>query len=207
MFAAFLLVVFVALFRILTGISHVATEGWLHQISWIPNFQPIQAVFLCCTAVLPKGIRWVFPSAALLISNAVINSFFNQPQFSGDSVAQIGALMLVGYMGVLINRNGQQPTLPVLLGASILGSVVFYIVTNTGSWAIHAGYEKTIAGWVRALTTGDPAYAPTWMFLRNSLVSDFLFTGLFWLCVVRAHGPGSMKQFQSKNAIAGEGLP
>jgi hypothetical protein len=41
------------------------------------------------------------------------------------------------------------------------------------------GYAPTFSGWVQALTVGLPGYAPTWMFFRNSLLSDFLFTGLF----------------------------
>jgi hypothetical protein len=47
------------------------------------------------------------------------------------------------------------------------------------------GYVKSFAGLVQALTVGLPQYSatPTWMFFRNSVVSDLLFTGLFVLCM------------------------
>ena len=32
-----------------------------------------------------------------------------------------------------------------------------------------------MSGWVQALTTGLPGFPPTWVFLRNSLVSDLGF--------------------------------
>jgi hypothetical protein len=38
---------------------------------------------------------------------------------------------------------------------------------------------KTLNGWWQALTTGLPGYPPTWMFLKNTLLSGGLFTGLF----------------------------
>ena len=45
--------------------------------------------------------------------------------------------------------------------------------------------RKNFAGLIQALTVGLPQYSatPTWMFFRNSLVSDLLFTGLFVLCM------------------------
>ena len=47
------------------------------------------------------------------------------------------------------------------------------------------GYAKNAAGLVQALTTGLPQYGstPTWMFFRNSLLSDLLFTAVFVLSV------------------------
>jgi hypothetical protein len=42
-----------------------------------------------------------------------------------------------------------------------------------------AGYAKTLAGWIQALTTGRPGYPPTWEFFRGTLLSGGIFTGLF----------------------------
>ena len=41
------------------------------------------------------------------------------------------------------------------------------------------GYEKTLPGWLRALTTGMPGYPPTWEFFRGTLMSGGIFSGLF----------------------------
>ncbi len=42
---------------------------------------------------------------------------------------------------------------------------------------------KNVAGFIQALTVGLPGYAPTWVFFRNSLVSDLAFTAVFVLAV------------------------
>jgi hypothetical protein len=42
-----------------------------------------------------------------------------------------------------------------------------------------AGYAKTLAGWIQALTTGRPGFPPTWEFFRSTLFSGGIFTGLF----------------------------
>ena len=76
-------------------------------------------------------------------------------------------------------------SLKTLLPASIAGSVIFYIVTNLVSWLFDPGYVKNFTGLVQALTVGLPAYSstPTWIFFRNSLLSDLFFTLLFVACM------------------------
>jgi hypothetical protein len=72
-----------------------------------------------------------------------------------------------------------------LLPASIVASLIFYLVTNSISWLYDPGYAKNFAGLAQALTLGLPAYSatPTWMFFRNSIISDLLFTLLFVICM------------------------
>jgi hypothetical protein len=77
-----------------------------------------------------------------------------------------------------------------VLSASVCGSFLFYVVTNTASWFGEPAYAKTVAGWLQALTTGQPGYEPTWMFFRSTLVSDLLFTGLFVVCMAATRAPG-----------------
>jgi hypothetical protein len=78
-----------------------------------------------------------------------------------------------------------QASLKSLLPASIGSSVIFYAITNGFSWLSDPGYAKNMAGLLQALTLGLPQYSstPTWMFFRNSLVSDLAFTCLFVMCV------------------------
>jgi hypothetical protein len=40
-------------------------------------------------------------------------------------------------------------------------------------------YTRDLSGWLLALTSGTSGLPPTWMFLRNTLISGGLFTGLF----------------------------
>jgi hypothetical protein len=44
---------------------------------------------------------------------------------------------------------------------------------------MNPAYIKTIAGFWQAQFLGEPGYTPAYMFLRNSMISTALFTGLF----------------------------
>jgi hypothetical protein len=83
---------------------------------------------------------------------------------------------------LLLQRRASWKT---LLPASLAASLTFYVVTNWVSWIYEPGYAKNFAGLIQALTLGLPQYSatPSWMFFRNSLISDLLFTLLFVLCM------------------------
>jgi hypothetical protein len=91
------------------------------------------------------------------------------------------AFALVGALGFLLRNRASVKT---MLPASIAASVIFYVVTGTVSWLFDPGYPKNLAGLFQSLTVGVSAYSatPSWMFFRNSVVSDLLFTGLFIVC-------------------------
>jgi hypothetical protein len=77
-----------------------------------------------------------------------------------------------------------------MLPASLATSLIFYGITNAFSWLTDPGYAKDFAGLVQALTVGLPQYGatPSWMFFRNSLLSDLAFTAVFVL-LMRAQSP------------------
>src|SRR6266566_2194771 len=87
-----------------------------------------------------------------------------------SNFAPLAALALVGCVGVLLQNRASLKT---LLPASIVGSTIFYAITNAFSWLHDPGYAKNFAGLVQSLTVGLPQYSatPSWMFFRNSLVS------------------------------------
>ena len=64
------------------------------------------------------------------------------------------------------------------------------MITNFFSWLTDPGYVKNFAGLIQSLTVGLPQYGatPTWMFFRNSLVSDLFFTLLFVACMQLERG-------------------
>jgi hypothetical protein len=49
---------------------------------------------------------------------------------------------------------------------------------------INPAYAKTISGFWQAQFLGEPGYAPAYLFLRNSIVSTILFSGVFsWIFI------------------------
>ena len=50
------------------------------------------------------------------------------------------------------------------------------------SWWINPVYDKSIYGLIKAIVWGEPGYAPSYLFLRNSVLSSLLFSVIFaWL--------------------------
>lgn len=175
MFAALALLFVVVAYRIVSGFAGSTDYGWLH------NFAPVAAVALCGAAYLPRRFAIALPLAMLFLSDLVLNVFhYHQPLLTVEIVPRYFALVLIAGLGFALRGRAR---LGPLLAASFAGSLIFFVLTNTGSWLYEPGYAKTFGGWVQALTTGLPGYPPTWAFYRNTLLGDLLFTALFVGCM------------------------
>jgi len=75
----------------------------------------------------------------------------------------------------------------VFLG-SLASAVIFYLITNTLSWAFDPLYaSKSFTTWFQALTVGLPQFAvPTWVFFRNALLAQGLFSALYLIATQTA---------------------
>jgi len=176
MMPAFLLVLIAVVYRIAAGI--LVQSGSTSLV----NFAPLAAIALCGGAYFPGKYKFTVPLLSLFISDLVLNIYYSAPLLHPLIVGRYFALVLVGCLGLLLSRRASLKT---LLPASIAGSIIFYLISNVFSWLSDPGYMKTLGGLVQALTVGLPAYSatPTWMFFRNSLVSDLVFTLVFVACV------------------------
>lgn len=179
MIVAVILLVAAVVWRVLLGVTHSADFGWLH------NFAPLSAIALCGAAFLPRRLAFSLPLVALFVSDLMLNVHYAKTHadvtlVSTEMLARYGALALIAWMGWTLRKS---PRLPVMLGAGVIGSALFYIITNSASWITEPRYVKTFAGWIQALTTGLPEYPSTLWFYRHTLVSDLLFTALFVLCL------------------------
>ena len=176
MIPAFILILAAVAYRIVTGLAIISGSTWLS------NFAPLAAIALCGAVYFPPKLKFTAPLVALFLSDVVLNVYYGAPLLVPLIVCRYFALALVGWLGLAI---ATQPSWKTLLPASLAGSTFFYVITNTFSWLSDPGYAKNFAGLIQALTVGLPQYSatPTWMFFRNSVVSDLLFTGLFVLCM------------------------
>jgi len=164
MIPALLLVFSAVVYRVTTGLL-------IHSgASWLSNFAPLAAIALCSAAYFPKKYKFSVPLVTLFISDVVINFRYGAP------------LLDPQILGVLLQNR---ISLKTLLPASIVGSTIFYVITNAFSWLSDPGYAKNFAGLIQSLTVGLPQYSatPSWMFFRNSIISDLLFTLLFVICM------------------------
>ena len=174
-----------ALILILSAIVYrIAAALLIHsgQALWLSNFAPLAAIALCGAAYFPKRFKFTVPLGALFISDLFLNYIYGAPLLQLEMVSHYLGFALVGLLGLALQNRASLRT---LLPASIVGSTIFYVITNTFSWLSDPGYVKNFAGLIQALTVGVPQYSatPTWMFFRNTVLSDLFFTLLFVACM------------------------
>jgi hypothetical protein len=191
MIPAYLLVILAVAYRLATGLM-------IHSgASWLSNFAPLAALALCSGACFPMRFKFALPLGALLISDLVLNSYYSAPLFSGLILCRYLTLAGIGLLGMALQNRVNFKT---MLPAAIVSSILFYVVTCTFAWLSDPGYASTLGALVQSLTVGLPQYSatPSWMFFRNSLLSDLTFTVIFIACL---HFSRSVEPSRSKAAF------
>ena len=173
-----------ALLLVLSAVAYRITTGLLiHSgAAWLSNFAPLAAIALCGAVYFPPRLKFSVPLIALFVSDAFLNYRYGAALLDPHVICRYLALVLIGCIGLFLQNRASLKT---LLPASVVGSTIFYLITNIFSWLSDPGYAKNFAGLFQALTVGLPEYSatPTWMFFRNSLLSDLFFTLLFVACI------------------------
>ncbi len=154
------------------------------------NFSPLAALALCGSLYFPRPWSWAGPLLALLASDIFLNLHYGLAPVTSGTVLAAFSYLLIWALG---ERLAGRLSWRGWLGGSLVSTLLFYGVTNSGAWWTIPIYEKSWAGWLQALTTGIPGYPPTWTFLRSSLISDLLFTGLFLAGVASSAGKAAGK--------------
>jgi hypothetical protein len=170
MLAALILIIAVTLYRVCYALAG-SPAAW-------SNFSPLAAVLLCSAAYLPRKYILLAGLGPLVLADLFLNAHYHVPLFDTGTLARyftFGLILLLGYFV----RKQQQYKLLFLFGATLAGSVLFFLITNTATWISIPDYAKTFPGWWQALTVGVPGFPPTLLFFRNSLFSDLFFTALF----------------------------
>lgn len=162
---------------------------------FLPNIVPFAALFFCaaaffrvCPLLLPAAlVTWVLggPVASLLQG---------YPIWHSGAVVGLGAMFLAAGIGFLFR---DKKSLSVLIGGTLVAAIAFYALTNTVSFLSDPRYVKTWEGYAQAMWTGVPGspYPPTWVFFRNSLCANTLFTILF-VVTLRFPAFGFAKRFE-----------
>lgn len=150
--------------RLLALMLAILAAAAIRLVPHPPNFSPIAAMALFSGAYLPKrALAFAAPLAALLLSDLVLG-FYPEALFVYLSVA---AMVLIGW--ALAKRKT-----PLRIAfAAIGGSLLFYLVTNFGVWALMDYYPKTLPGLVACYAAAIP-------FFQNTLAGDLLFSALLF---------------------------
>ena len=128
-----------------------------------PNFAPIGALALFSGVYLRKKYALVVPLAAMAVSDFIIG-WHNLVLFTW------GCFALIGVIGWLVRKRKNIMT---VIGGSLVGSVLFYIVTNFAVWLFTPLYTRDISGLIQSYVMAIP-------FFRNTLLGDLFFVGIFF---------------------------
>ena len=130
-----------------------------------PNMTSVSAVALFGGAYFAdKRLAFLVPLTAVLLSDMIIG-------FYGGMAAVYLAFVLVVCIGLWLQKHR---TVPMIAGASIASSLVFFLVTNF-VW-FHIGdtpYPLNFNGMIESYVAGLP-------FLRNTVIGDLLYTVLLF---------------------------
>ena len=141
------------------------------------NFSAAHALLFCAAFWLPGCMGWVLPLATIIVTDVLLNLFhYNEPALASELISN---WMILALFVVLAKWLAKRRSYGRVFLGTLLGALLFYLVSNTVSWMGNPAYAKTIAGWVQALTVGLPGFPPTWVFGLKSLLGTGLFTGLF----------------------------
>lgn len=125
------------------------------------NMTPLIAVALVSAVYLGRSYAFFVPLTAMIISDIFIG-FYSLPIMI-TVYASIALAVLFG--GVLKKHN----TLETRIGASLVASTAFFLVTNWAVWQFGTMYAPSFSGLFESYARAVP-------FFRNALVGDLFYT-------------------------------
>ena len=129
------------------------------------NFTPVVAMSIFSGCYLRKRWGLVLPLGAMLVSDYFIG-FYNW-QVMVSVYLSIALAFGIGW-----RLKKRKRWLNIAL-ASILSSVIFFVITNFAVWTFFNWYPHTLPGLLSCFTLALP-------FFRNSFIGDLAYTGIFF---------------------------
>ncbi|MFZ2556101.1 MAG: DUF6580 family putative transport protein [Minisyncoccia bacterium] len=145
-------------------------------IPHLPNMTALSAVALK-SRVRFGTLGLVLPIVSMLISDILIG-FYEWRLL----VSVYASFVLVGMLGTFLTKISAVR----VAGISMLGSLLFFLITNSIVWATSPWYAKTIIGLVTAYSAGIPFLIA--MLFGDVLFSLALFHGFSWILIKRFTG-------------------
>jgi hypothetical protein len=150
--------------RLVAILSAIAAAAVLRLVPHPPNFTPIGAMALFSGAYLGRrGLAFAAPFGAMLLSDAVIGFHSGMPFV----YASVAVIVLLGW--IVLSRVSPLR----VAGAAVASSVLFFLLTNFGTWLLSGMYPLTASGLAACYVAAVP-------FFQNTLAGDLLFSGLLF---------------------------
>ncbi|MCU0679255.1 MAG: hypothetical protein MUC28_02290 [Planctomycetes bacterium] len=138
----------------------IGVAGRLAPHPW--NFAPVAAVALFAGVYLGGRYALLVPAISMLIGDLFIG-FYEWPLM----LTVYLSYPLIGGMGVAIRRYKSAET---VLAGSLVGSVIFFLLTNWAVWQFSPWYAQTWEGLLSCYTLALP-------FFRHTVLGDLFYAG------------------------------
>ena len=156
--------------QLITVSAIIALLALFRLLPHWPNVSPVAAMALFAgTYYADKRVAFIVPFLALFLSDLFLG-LHNTMIFV---YAGFAVTVMIGF--VLKNRV----TITNTAFAAISASVIFFLITNFGSWLSSGLYAKTSTGLMQAYAAGVPFFQNS--LLGNLVYSAIIFGAYYWL--------------------------
>jgi hypothetical protein len=165
-----------------------------------PNFQPVTALALFAGAIFVanRKLAFLIPISVMFLSDVLLH-FFSESLlgyyagFHYSTLIVYFSIVVIAFMGMVGIKTISFKNVAI---TSLASALIFFILTNTGSWLFglditNTPYEKSLAGFMYCFGQALP-------FFRYTLASTLLYSGIMFGIWVAAE----RYVFSTKAAVA-----
>ena len=149
--------------KIIIPVLIILMAAVMRFLPHLPNMTPIAAMALFGGAYFNKKYALLVPILVMFLSDIFLG-FHNTMAFV------YGSFLLTGVIGIILKKHNNFKW---IIGGTLLSSVLFFLITNFGVWAVSGMYVKNLLGLQQCLVMALP-------FFRNNLIGDFFYSGMFF---------------------------
>ena len=150
--------------RLIAILAAILIAAALRLVPHWPNFTPIGAMALFGGAYFGRrALAFAAPLGALLVSDAVLGFHAGMPFVYGS----VALIVLLGW------AIAKRITPLSIAAAALASSVLFFAVTNFGTWLASGMYPPTLTGLAACYVAAIP-------FFQNTLAGDLAFSALLF---------------------------
>ena len=145
-----------------------------------PNFTAIGAMAIFGGSVIKdKRVALLLPIAALLVSDVCLQLFTSTKGFYGTSQYFVyAAFLIITALSTLIRR----PSVVNIASAAVWSGLIFFAISNFGTWISGDVYPKSIAGLGVCFWAAIPFYKQELFgnFLLNSIMANIFYSAVLF---------------------------
>ena len=169
--------------RLFLLIVLILSAAFARLVPHMHNAAPVAAMTLFAAAYLPSR-RWsvLLPLAAMFLSDAVLYATKDvayRDQAVSNMLFVYSTFAVIALLGQWLR---QRVTIGRVIGTTLAGSAVFFLITNFGAWLSlslplsatqPATYSRTLSGLINCYIAGVP-------FFRGTFVGDLVYSAVLF---------------------------